>query len=264
MTCIDDIGFLVIPINITCSTSLWWRGFCTVIVFFLVCNICKLSLQLSHFSLSSVLVKLKLASNLWCRGHMIKERLKAYLDQFWWTGSGTHDNLRRQGSIFINLLRRARHSCVKQWEWVGCCMEYNKKWGKFYMPSLNECSTWQHFNSPTSDIIISLETLISQEHSLATVDMPLKPKAPKKSIKKQVSDMHRYCLYCKTHRDGHGFDKHQAACKIIWQFQHRQNHPPGLYLWRILAKSRHELRSLSTCQFQLRLIFLTIQHIAIS
>ena len=50
-------------------------------------------------------------------------------------------------------------------------------------------------------------------------------KASKNSVKKQVSDTHRYCLYCKAHRDGHGFDKHQAACKTIWQIQRRQKDP---------------------------------------
>ena len=74
-------------------------------------------------------------------------------------------------------------------------------------------------------MVISLETLITQEHSLITVDMPLKPKAPKKSVKKQLSDTHRYCLYCNAHRDGRGFDRHQAACKIIWQLQCRKKNP---------------------------------------
>ena len=40
--------------------------------------------------------------------------------------------------------------------------------------------------------------------------------------------MHRYCLYCKAHCDGCGFNKHQAACKTIWQIQCRQKDPVRL------------------------------------
>ena len=52
--------------------------------------------------------------------------------------------------------------------------------------------------------------------------MPRNSKAHKKSLKKQVDDTHRYCLYCKAHCNGQGFNKHQAACKIVWQLQCRQ------------------------------------------
>ena len=55
--------------------------------------------------------------------------------------------------------------------------------------------------------------------------MPRNPIAHERSIKKQVNDTHCYCLYCKAHRDGRGFNKHQAACKIIYQLQHRQKNP---------------------------------------
>lgn len=55
--------------------------------------------------------------------------------------------------------------------------------------------------------------------------MPRNAKGHKKSIKKQVSDTHRYCPYCKAHRDGRGFDKHQAACKVIWQLERRRKEP---------------------------------------
>jgi hypothetical protein len=55
--------------------------------------------------------------------------------------------------------------------------------------------------------------------------MPRNPIAHERSIKKQVNDTHRYCLYCKAHRDGRGFDKHQAACKIISQLRRRRKNP---------------------------------------
>jgi hypothetical protein len=39
--------------------------------------------------------------------------------------------------------------------------------------------------------------------------------------KYKESTTYRYCSYCKANRDKRRFDKHQAACKIIWQLQHR-------------------------------------------
>lgn len=37
------------------------------------------------------------------------------------------------------------------------------------------------------------------------------------------STTYRYCSYCKANRNKRRFDKHQAACKIIWQQQrHRR------------------------------------------
>ena len=55
--------------------------------------------------------------------------------------------------------------------------------------------------------------------------MPQRTKAHRKSAKRQASNTHHYCRYCKANRDGRGFDKHQAACKIIWQLQCRQQDP---------------------------------------
>ena len=55
--------------------------------------------------------------------------------------------------------------------------------------------------------------------------MPRNAIPHERSIKKRVNDTHRHCRYCKAHRDGRGFDKHQAACKIIWQLQRRREDP---------------------------------------
>ena len=49
------------------------------------------------------------------------------------------------------------------------------------------------------------------------------PRSSKKRLKEDLT--HRYCLYCKANRDNHGFDKHQAACHVIWQLQRRQQNP---------------------------------------
>ena len=55
------------------------------------------------------------------------------------------------------------------------------------------------------------------------------PKALRKGVtKEKQGDMHRYCHYCKANRDGCGFNKHQAACKIIWQIRQRQENPRSL------------------------------------
>ncbi len=73
---------------------------------------------------------------------------------------------------------------------------------------------WHHFKLPLYEIYI---TLLSAEHIAA--DMPRKST---KKAKKRVDSMHRYCLYCGAHRDGRGFDKHQAACKLIWQLHRKR------------------------------------------
>ncbi len=49
------------------------------------------------------------------------------------------------------------------------------------------------------------------------------PCSSKKRLKEDLT--HRYCLYCKANRDKRGFDKHQAACRVIWQLQCRQQNP---------------------------------------
>jgi len=49
------------------------------------------------------------------------------------------------------------------------------------------------------------------------------------SVKGQVNGAHHYCLYCQAHLDKCGFDKHQRACKIIWQ-QRQQNTRPARQL----------------------------------
>ena len=46
------------------------------------------------------------------------------------------------------------------------------------------------------------------------------PCSSKKRLKEDVT--HHYCLYCKANHDNCGFDKHQAACRVIWQLQCRQ------------------------------------------
>ncbi len=51
--------------------------------------------------------------------------------------------------------------------------------------------------------------------------MPRNKRSTGKKAKKLESSSYRYCLYCKANRDGRGFDKHQAACKIRWQIQRR-------------------------------------------
>ena len=104
-------------------------------------------------------------------------------------------------------------------------MKWDVKWNiveneSLYISPLNECSTWCHFGSSTSN-------RIWHHHwsRILTANMPRNPIAHERSIKKQVNDTHCYCLYCKAHHDGRGFDKHQAACKIIWQLQHRRKNP---------------------------------------
>ena len=52
--------------------------------------------------------------------------------------------------------------------------------------------------------------------------MPKIAKRHRKSFKQELGGLHRYCTYCQRNRDRRGFDKHQAACKIIWQIRHRQ------------------------------------------
>jgi len=49
------------------------------------------------------------------------------------------------------------------------------------------------------------------------------PRSSKKRLKEDLT--HRHCLYCKANRDKRGFDKHQAACRVIWQLQCRQQNP---------------------------------------
>jgi bisphosphoglycerate-independent phosphoglycerate mutase (AlkP superfamily) len=46
------------------------------------------------------------------------------------------------------------------------------------------------------------------------------PRQRTQNIKESTN--YRYCRYCKANRDKRRFDKHQAACKIIWQQQDRQ------------------------------------------
>ena len=41
------------------------------------------------------------------------------------------------------------------------------------------------------------------------------PRKRTKSVKETTA--YRYCHYCKANRDKRRFDKHQAACKLIWQ-----------------------------------------------
>jgi hypothetical protein len=53
------------------------------------------------------------------------------------------------------------------------------------------------------------------------------PRQHARSVKAQVNNTHRYCLYCQAHRDKRGFDKHHTACKIIWQKQQRRQNPPA-------------------------------------
>jgi len=48
------------------------------------------------------------------------------------------------------------------------------------------------------------------------------PRPRNKSVKDEVNHTYRYCIYCKANRDNRGFDKHQAACRVIWQLQRRQ------------------------------------------
>jgi len=49
------------------------------------------------------------------------------------------------------------------------------------------------------------------------------PCQSKKRFKEDLT--HRYCPYCKANRDNHGFDKHQAACRVIWELRCRQQNP---------------------------------------
>jgi hypothetical protein len=51
------------------------------------------------------------------------------------------------------------------------------------------------------------------------------PRRRTKSVKGEVSNTHRYCIYCKANRDRRGFDKHQAACKTIWKLQQQRQRP---------------------------------------
>lgn len=51
------------------------------------------------------------------------------------------------------------------------------------------------------------------------------PRQPRKTYKQQANDTHRFCNYCKTNRDRRRFEKHQAACKVLWQIRHKKNDP---------------------------------------
>jgi hypothetical protein len=46
------------------------------------------------------------------------------------------------------------------------------------------------------------------------------PRKRTKSVKETAA--YRYCRYCKANRDKRRFDKHQAACKLIWQQAQQQ------------------------------------------
>jgi hypothetical protein len=49
--------------------------------------------------------------------------------------------------------------------------------------------------------------------------MARRPTYSKKSAKLQVEQLQRKCRYCKTHRNAHGFDKHEDWCKKTWMIQ---------------------------------------------
>jgi hypothetical protein len=49
------------------------------------------------------------------------------------------------------------------------------------------------------------------------------PRKRTKSLKESTT--YRYCPYCKANRDKRRFDRHQAACKTIWQHQRGQQNP---------------------------------------
>jgi hypothetical protein len=46
------------------------------------------------------------------------------------------------------------------------------------------------------------------------------PRKRTQSVKETAA--YRYCRYCKANRDKRRFDKHQAACKLIWQQAQQQ------------------------------------------
>lgn len=72
--------------------------------------------------------------------------------------------------------------------------------------------------------------------------MPRRAKSHGKSVKQQINDSHRYCRYCNANCDKRGFEKHQTACKTIWEIQHHRQQNPE----RILSLETHigeEIRS---------------------
>lgn len=46
------------------------------------------------------------------------------------------------------------------------------------------------------------------------------PRKRTQSVKESTA--YRYCRYCKANRDNRRFDKHQTACKLIWQQAQQQ------------------------------------------
>jgi hypothetical protein len=46
-----------------------------------------------------------------------------------------------------------------------------------------------------------------------------------KTVAAKTSNPYPKCKYCNCHKDGRGFDKHFAACKVRFMAQHHMNAP---------------------------------------